>query len=361
MQLSRYLRDFHWTLFFIAILLSMVGVLVIASASNNMEVDYMQKQLVWIGAGILVMLFVIFVGYRSFLNLSYVFYLVAIILLVLVLFSGVVRQGAQRWLNLGFFALQPSEFCKFATILCLAQFLGNRKTNQNPRLTFILSSLIVLFPLAFIIKQPDLGTALIFVPVFFCMLYVWGAKLKYLLGTIGTGLICMPIFWVLLKEYQKRRLLVFINPDIDPLGSGYSAIQSKIAVGSGMLMGKGWQQGTQSQLHFVPERHTDFVFSVIGEEWGFLGCLAIILLFLVFFWLAISIVNQTTHVSGRLLVVGIVSMMVFQVFVNVGMTIGFMPITGLPLPFISYGGSSLMSIFASLGLLISIHRDRSIF
>ncbi len=361
MQLKSFIKDFHWALFFIALLLSVSGLVVIASASSSLNVDYVHKQLIWIGVGILFMFIILVLGYRPFLNLSYVLYAISIALLLLVLITGVVRQGAQRWLHLGFIALQPSEFCKLATILALAHYLGGKKPTQDHRVSFFIASLIVLFPLAFIVKQPDLGTALIFVPIYFCMLFVWGAKLRYLIGTILTGLISMPIFWFMLKEYQKRRLLVFINPNIDPLGSGYSAIQSKIAVGSGMITGKGWQEGTQSQLQFLPERHTDFIFSVIGEEWGFLGAVSIVLLYLIFFWCAVSIAHQTTDVSGRILVVGVVSMIAFQVFVNIGMTIGYMPITGLPLPFISYGGSSIISMFISLGLLLSIHRNRSIF
>ncbi len=361
MLASKVLKGFNWGLFFFALALSFLGLVFIASATAGHSAVYLTKQLIWLGMGIISMLFVVWIGYRSFLNLALIFYGISILLLVLVMLTGVSAKGAQRWLDLGFIALQPSEFCKLATILVLARFLGARKPSKGQFWTFIASSAIVLFPLGFILKQPDLGTALIFVPIFFCMLFVWGAKLRYLIGTIVMGLASMPVFWLLLKEYQKRRLLVFINPNIDPLGSGYNAIQSKVAVGSGMIFGKGWFQGTQNRLQFIPEHHTDFIFSVIGEEWGFIGATALILIFLLFFWRATSIGNQTTDMSARLLVTGIVCMMVFQIFINIGMTIGIMPIAGLPLPFISYGGSALISAFISVGLMISVYRTRSIF
>ncbi|MBI4970293.1 MAG: rod shape-determining protein RodA [Candidatus Omnitrophica bacterium] len=361
MWVIKVLKGFNWGLFFCALSLSFIGLVFIASAKTGFETDYVMKQIMWIGMGVVMCLLVVWVGYRPFLNLAPIFYGISIMLLVLVMLTGVSAKGAQRWLDLGFIALQPSEFCKLATILTLARFLGANKPTKNQWFTFAIASVIVLFPLGFILKQPDLGTALIFVPIFFLMLYVWGAKLRYLLGTIAIGLASMPVFWLLLKEYQKRRLLVFINPNVDPVGAGYNTIQSKIAVGSGMMFGKGWFQGTQNRLRFIPEHHTDFIFSVIGEEWGFIGSMALLLVFLLFFWRAMMIGNQTTDMSGRLLVVGIVSMLAFHVFVNIGMTIGIMPITGLPLPFISYGGSSLISAFISVGLLISVYRTRSIF
>lgn len=358
---NRILKDFHWSLFFLTAALAGCGLVFIASASSYFESSYVTKQLAWIAVGLASLLFTVWVGYRSFLNLSFVFYGISILLLLLVFLTGAVRQGAQRWLDFGFIALQPSEFCKLAAVLALARFLGSRKPTQDHWMSFFLSALIVVFPLGFIVKQPDLGTALIFVPIFFCMLFVWGAKLRYLVTTVLLGAASLPLLWFLLKEYQRRRLLVFINPDIDPLGSGYTAIQSKIAVGSGMIFGKGWFQGTQNRLHFIPEHHTDFIFSVIGEEWGFIGAVVLLMLYLAFFWKATSVGNQSTDMSIRLLVVGIVSMFAFQVFINVGMTIGLAPITGIPLPFASYGGSSLISAFIAVGLLISIYRTRSIF
>ncbi|MBI4398061.1 MAG: rod shape-determining protein RodA [Candidatus Omnitrophica bacterium] len=354
-------RGFNWGLFSLAMMLSFLGLLFIASATAGHSMGYLIRQLMWMGLGVAVLIVVVWLGYRSFLNLAFIFYGLSILLLVLVMITGVSAKGAQRWLDLGVIALQPSEFCKLSTILALARFLGGRSPKKNHWITFILASGIVIFPLGFILKQPDLGSTLIFIPIFFCMLFVWGAKLRYLFGTVLLGVAGMPLFWMLLKEYQKRRLLVFINPNIDPLGAGYNAIQSKIAVGSGMIFGKGWFQGTQNRLQFIPEHHTDFIFSVIGEEWGFVGAALLIMLFLLLIWRATLIGTQTTDMPARLLVTGIVSMIVFHIFINIGMTMGMMPIAGLPLPFISYGGSSLISSFIAVGLLISIYKTRSIF
>ena len=361
MWANSFLKDFHWSLFVSAISLSLVGLLFILSASWGGDISYVSRQLLWLGVGIVALSLIVWMGYRSFLNLSFLLYGISILLLILVMISGISTKGAQRWLDFGVIALQPSEFCKLATILALARVLGSQRPGKNQWGILLGATALVLFPLGFILKQPDLGTALIFIPVFFCMLYVWGAKLRYLLGSLVLGLASMPLFWMLLKEYQRRRLLVFVNPNVDPLGAGFAAIQSKIAVRSGMMLGRGWLEGTQNQLHFIPEHHTDFIFSVIGEEWGFLGACVLLTLYAIFFWRATSVGSQITETSGKLLVVGIVAMLVFHVFINIGMTIGIMPITGLPLPFISYGGSSLISSFISVGLIISVYRTRSIF
>jgi len=327
-----------------------------------METHYALKQLFWLFLGVVVMMIVFIRGYKFFLDTSYLFYVISLLLLAAVWFVGTEVSGAQRWLTFGFFQLQPSELCKLATILTLAKFLGSKKVSQRQLLAVSCAFLLVLVPLVCIVTQPDLGTALIFVPILFCMLYLWGSKLRYLLAPAVMAVLSLPFIWhLLLREYQKRRLLVFINPDIDPLGAGYTAIQSKISVGSGQFFGKGWMEGTQNTLRFLPEHHTDFIFSVIGEEWGFVGSLVVIGLFIVFLWRAIDMMVLTTDTSAKLLGVGIISMFFFQVFVNMGMTIGFMPITGLPLPFVSYGGSSLLINFFAIGLLLSIYKERSIF
>ena len=210
-------------------------------------------------------------------------------------------------------------------------------------------------------KEPDLGTSICFFPILFFMLYIGGAVPRHLLSIIGIVMLSSPLFWWLLKDYQKERLLVFLDPNMDPLGAGYTMIQSKIAIGSGGWFGKGWMVGTQSQLNFLPEAYTDFVFSVAGEEWGFFGGVLVILLYFLLIVRCLAIAHHTKEPFGRLIVVGVVGMLSFQVVVNVAMTMGLMPIVGLPLPLISYGGSSLLTTMISIALVLNVGMRRSVF
>ncbi len=357
----RFLKGIYWPVVFLTILLTALGIITIYSASFRGGGDYASKQLIWFLMGLCIFLMTISVGYRSFLNLSYIFYVITIALLLWVLILGEARSGAQRWIMLGSFAVQPSEFSKIATILMLANFLSNRSALQHQKRTLIACLILVGLPAILVLKQPDLGSALVFTPVMLAMIFLWGMKIRYFIFLFLTGTASMPFLWHVLKPYQQKRLLVFINPSIDPIGASYTAIQSKIAVGSGGLLGKGWLQGTQTQLDFVPEHHTDFIFSVIGEEFGFLGAIFLLLLFGLLIVYAFRIVNHTTDFRARLLALGIAMAFSFQIFVNIGMTIGMAPITGLPLPFISYGGSALVANFFAFGLLVSIYKERSIF
>ncbi len=354
-------RGFYWPLFYTAVIISLVGVAAIFSASRGLPGDYALKQLAWLGVSILTLMAVVRIGYRTLLGYSYAFYAISIALLLVVIILGDMHLGAQRWIEIGPFALQPSEFAKIAVILTLAQYLGERARNRYQTKRFLVAFILVSFPMIFILKQPDLGTTLIFIPILFCILFLWGVRLRYLVVTSLFALTSFPVFWALLKGYQKRRLLVFLNPNVDPLGAGYTAIQSKIAVGAGQFFGKGFLQGTQNRLRFLPEHHTDFIFCVIAEEWGFVGSCLILMLFALLFIRMIRVIERTTDTRARLITAGVVSMVFFQVVINIGMTVGLMPITGLPLPFVSYGGSSLVTMFIAVGLLISIYKDRSIF
>ena len=354
-------KGFYWPLFRLAVLMALVGLAVIYSASRGLSVNFAEKQFIWLGVAILALFTVVWLGYRTLLSYGYAMYALSIGLLLVVMLMGAVRLGAQRWIHFGPFAIQPSEFAKIATILTLAQYLGERAKNRYQTKRFLAAFFIVAFPMLLILKQPDLGTALIFLPIFFCMLLLWGVRLRYFVITGLMGASIMPVFWALLKGYQKKRLLVFMNPNVDPLGSGYTAIQSKIEVGSGELFGKGYLHGTQIKLNFLPEHHTDFIFCVIAEEWGFLGSLCLLLMFCLLFVKMIHVIQRTSDTRARLLATGIIAMVFFHVVVNIGMTIGLMPITGLPLPFISYGGSSLVTMFIAMGILISIYKERSIF
>ena len=281
-------------------------------------------------------------------------YLFNLVMLVAVMLVGQSALGAQRWISLGPISIQPSEFSKLIMIISLATILEKRVGELNTMHDLLPVAAYVGVPFLLVLKQPDLGTSLVFMAIFFGMVFICGINLRLLGGIFGAGIAMMPILWHFLKDYQKMRIMVFMDPNVDPLGSGYHIIQSKIAIGSGMLFGKGLFQGTQSQLNFLPENHTDFIFAVVGEELGFVGAAILLLLYLIVLWRGICIARDASDMFGRLLAVGITSMLAFHVLVNVGMTLGIMPVTGIPLPFMSYGVSSLTTNILSVAILLNI-------
>ncbi len=350
-------KEFDWVLLGTAAAIFIAGLLFLFSATYSKNLDFIIKQTVWFLIGGLFFIIIINVNYRKVISLGYIFYFISLILLLLVLFFGSKRLGAQRWLELGSFNLQPSEFAKLFITIALIQYLTEHKDDKGIK-NIAAAFFIILVPFVLILAQPDLGTALMLVPLFFVLLFIWGARLKYLFFIIGAGLAASPLCWFLLKDYQKERLAVFMNPDIDPLGAGYTVIQSRIAIGSGGVFGKGWLSGTQNQLNFLTERHTDFIFSVAGEEWGFAGGVVLIALYYVLIRRAFEIARKTDDPCGVLAACGMATLIGIQVIVNISMTMGFMPVVGLPLPLVSYGGSSLLVTMAALGLLesIALHR-----
>jgi rod shape determining protein RodA len=323
--------------------------------------NFALQQMVWMGLIIILFIGILWMGYERLLDYAYLIFALNILLLILVLILGNARLGAKRWISLGLFNLQPSELCKVSFILVLARYIGENKYRLDDIKIPIVSVLICIVPVLLIIKQPDLGTAIAFIPVLFIVLFVAGARIKHLFCLMLVGLITSPVVWHILKGYQKKRLLVFLNPDIDPLGAGYTVIQSKIAVGSGGFFGKGWLSGTQNQLNFLPERHTDFIFSVIGEEWGFFGAILLLGLFLLLIRQLLKIAEGTYDLSAKLLIIGAATLLWFQIFINIAMTIGVMPVVGLPLPLVSYGGSSLLTTMVLIALAISAGSRRKIF
>lgn len=359
----KFFRKFNWLLLFDVFLLGLIGVLFIYSASFDgiQSSQVYQKQLIWW----LIASFAFLLSYRFDFRIlgsqAYILYVFSVLLLLAVLLIGNIRQGAQSWFSLLGVSLQPSEISKLAIIFVLARYLSDHYENRKELSFVLIPFLIVFFPMILIVKQPDLGTAMVFVPIIFAMLYASQAKIKYLMGIILLGSCTVPFLWFFLHEYQKKRILVFLNPNIDPLGAGYTAIQSKIAVGSGQFWGKGWLNGTQNQLNFLPERHTDFIFSVLGEEWGFVGCMVVLLLFIILVWQGYQIADQSNEIFSRLLAVGLTTLIGAHVCINIAMTIGLLPITGLPLPFISYGGSNLLIMMISVGFLENIYRRRIVF
>jgi len=349
-------------LLFAIIMIALLGVVFVYSATYSFtgQGDGLNplviKQIAWVLVGFLFLFIIANTDHLKILNFAYLAYGLNIAALVFLLLFGGERYGARRWLVLGPISLQPSEFVKITIILALAYFLGERKERIASGDTFIKALLFVVPAAVLIFLQPDLGTASVLVPIAFAILFVCGARIKHILSIAAAGLLSAPIFWHLLKDYQKNRLMVFINPDLDPLGAGYTIIQSKIAIGSGGLFGKGWLNGTQNYLRFLPERHTDFIFSVIGEEWGYMGAIMLIGLYAVIIARGIRIASGTNDVYGKVIAVGVVTLIAFQVIVNISMTIGLMPVVGLPLPAISYGGSSTIVALIGAGLLLSVSR-----
>ena len=289
------------------------------------------------------------------MRLAYPIYIVALVLVAAVLVRGTQALGAQRWLVLGPISVQPSEMMKFALILVLARYFHQLPARRISSLLAVLIPLIlVTLPMLFILKQPDLGTAILLAVTGLTLIFLAGAPLQYF--AVGGGIVAIiaPVFWAFLHGYQKQRLLVFWDPAIDPLGKGYQIYQSKIALGSGGIAGKGFLQGTQTQLDFVPEKHTDFVFALWAEETGFIGATILIGLFLVLVWCLILLALRSRSVFGRLLIAGVATSLFLHVFVNISMVVGLAPVVGVPLPLISYGGTSLFSLLAGLGLALGV-------
>jgi rod shape determining protein RodA len=349
-------------LLFAVIMIALLGIAFIYSAtwargesSEGLNV-LVAKQCLWVAVGLVLIFLVANMDYIKMLDIAYLLYGLNLAALVLLLVFGQERYGAKRWIALGPISLQPSEFIKITAILALAMFLEQRRERIGTFGNFLAAIILIAPAFVLIFLQPDLGTALVLVPILFSMLFICGERIKYLFLTIIAGLLSLPVAWNLLKDYQKARLMVFINPNIDPLGAGYTIVQSKIAIGSGGFLGKGWLGGTQSHLKFLPERHTDFIFSVIGEEWGFVGAVVLIGLYALVIARGIRIISEIDDIYGKAIATGIVTLLAFQVLVNISMAVGLMPVVGLPLPFISYGGSSTVAAFLAIGLLLSISR-----
>jgi rod shape determining protein RodA len=320
------------------------------------------RQLLWIGTGIAVFFACAVPHYLRFRRWAWWIYGAAIAGLLLVFVAGTVVNGSRRWIVLGPVQVQPSEFAKIAAVIALARVLRVRKALEGWR-GLLPPVLLVAVPMALIVKEPDLGTALLLLPAAGMMLLASGAPLRRLALAAAVGAALVPIsYFFLLHDYQVKRVNAFLtqrsHSGEQKIGEAYQLIQSKIAVGSGGTAGKGWGRGTQNTLNFTPFRHTDFIFAVIGEEWGFAGASAAMALFLLLFALSISIASRTREPFGRILVVGLVSMLSAQVCINVGMALGLLPVTGVTLPFVSYGGSSMVASFAAMGLIANVGSKR---
>lgn len=354
----------------IALVLALFGVGCVAIYSATRSIVptdpfyLVKRQLMWGGVSFFAFCFMMFTDYRVWQKWAPVIYVVNMLLLLGVLFTARVIGGSQRWYRIGGIGIQPSEFAKLAVIITVARFLQQRDA-RDPKVllgTFV----CVLPPMALILRQPDLGTALVFIVVVIGMLFLAGAQMKHLALIMGVGCLLVVVFtvaslqgWIhILDEYQLKRILVFLDPWEDPTDAGWNVIQSMIAVGSGGLRGKGYLNGSQHQLSFLPSQYTDFIFSVIGEEFGFIGAICLLCLFLGLFWHLIRTVACASDRFGFLLSGGVLFMVSFHVLINIAMTIGLAPVTGIPLPFITYGGSSLLTNMLGLGIAASVYMRR---
>lgn len=360
---QRLLRNLDFVTIAVTCMIIIVSLIIIGSATHintpgEERYWYVERQGMFALMNIIFIFISLHFDYKSLSRYGNILYAINLIMLLAVMFVGQSALGAQRWIQIGPINLQPSEFSKIIMIISLASLLEKRAGKLETIRDAIPVFIYVGVPFLLVLKQPDLGTSLVFMAILLGMIFVAGINGRVLMTIFGAGLAFMPIFWHFLKDYQKKRLTVFIDPNIDPLGSGYHIIQSKIAIGSGMLFGKGLFSGTQSQLNFLPENHTDFIFAVIGEELGFIGAALVLLLYLILLYRGIKIAGAARDNFGTLLATGITSMLTFHVLVNVGMTAGIMPVTGIPLPLMSYGVSSLTTNMVSIGILLNIYMRR---
>ncbi len=346
------------TLLFGLILVSAMGLAILYSASGQ-DADVLLRQSIRLGIAFGAMIFMAQIPPAWYFRWAPWLYSAGILLLLAVLLVGDVGKGAQRWLDLGVIRFQPSEMMKLSLPLMVAWYFAERRLPPRP-LGLIISGLIIVVPVLLIAKQPDLGTALLIACAGFFVLFLAGLPWKLLGLLAGVGAAGLPVLWHFMHDYQRQRVITFLNPEQDPLGAGYHIIQSKIAIGSGGLFGKGWMNGTQSHLEFLPERSTDFIFAVLGEEFGLMGILGLLVLYTFILMRGMYIASQAQDTFTRLIAGSISLTFVVYIIVNTGMVTGLLPVVGLPLPLISYGGTSMVTLMVGFGMLMSIHTHRKL-
>ena len=360
MTLRQRLWQINWSLVFLITVIGGVGIAMLYSAGGGSMDPWASRQLIRFGFGLIGMFIIAVVDIRIWLRYAYVIYAVALILLVAVDIIGHIGMGAQRWIRVGPLQIQPSELMKMSLVLALARYFHRMNIEDIGRPAYlIVPTLMVLTPAALVLKQPDLGTAV--------MLLVGGGAIFFLAGVrvwmfgvvIVMGLAAIPVGWNFLHEYQRQRIWTFLDPESDPLGAGYHILQSQIAFGSGGVFGKGFLQGTQSHLNFLPERHTDFIFTMLAEEFGLVGGLLVLLLFAFLMVYGLAVAVRCRNHFGRMVAMGMTVTILLYVFINTAMVMGLIPVVGVPLPLISYGGTAMLTVLAGCGFLMNayIHRD----
>lgn len=363
----RLLNHFDWTLFTIVLALAGLGVLAVMSgsyaASPHHGLDPLViRQLIWIGFGMLIILGAVLFDYRAIVTYAYPIYLLSLVLLIVVSVIGHSTGGSRRWINLGFFHLEPSEFAKLGIVFVMVRYLREEPPKGGWSLRqMIIPGILLGIPTALVLKQPDLGTAITLVVVTVTIMFVSGLNWRTMAVLAVAAMLAAPMSWHYLKPYQRQRLVSFIDPKADPLGSGYHIIQSEIAIGAGGTWGKGFMKGTQARLNFLPEETTDFIFAVYAEEFGLAGSILLLALYGSLIARGLYIARHSRDRFGSLLAVGLTGIVFWQVAINMAMTSGMLPVVGIPLPLVSYGGSSLLTMMAAMGLLMSINARRYTF
>ena len=357
-----FLKNIQWSVLICMILLIAIGFVALYSATTSSDSEELTKQIIWFVIGIPVMILVTVIDYKMIAKVSPFFYGIILILLVLVLFTTPIN-GATSWFEIGFFSLQPAEFAKIFVIIVFASVIAKiqekDKKEINKPLKIMISLIVVAVPVALIVKQPDYGTALAFLISTVLILFCAGLDKKYIISAILISIIVVPLmYFFILPPHAKTRIDVFLNPNLDPRGAGYNIIQSKLAIGAGKVIGMGLTKGNQTQLGFLYPKTTDFIFSVIGEEMGFIVCAAIIVLYVILITKALFIAKTAKDDLGAYIATGIAGIFLFHMTQNIGMTMGLLPITGVPLPFVSYGGSSLLTNMILVALLLNISGRR---
>ncbi len=356
-ETGNYFKNINVILLTLTLILIFTGIVSIYSATYATQKIFFYKQITWYVLGLVLMVIFANINYNIFMGIANQLYFFFCGLLLLVLVFGHSSLGAQRWLKLPGFNLQPSEFMKLILSFTIIRFIAvHQKESFTIKNLFKMLGIIIL-PMLMILKQPDLGTAILMVPVTLLIFFMGNMPWKKLIMIILIGLIVIPAGYHFLKDYQKQRIMIFLNPNIDPMGAGYNVIQSQIAVGSGNAAGKGWLRGTQSQLNFIPIKHTDFIFAVIAEEFGFLGGIFVIIIYLLLVMEGLNIVKLCRFLGGKMMASAITGIIFCQVIINIGMNIGLMPVTGITLPLLSYGGSSTLMIMAALGIMQNIYKE----
>ena len=354
------LQSINYPLLGLIITLFFVGLAALYSISNGDFNSWPLKHSQRFILGLIIFFLVIFFDLRLIFGYAYLIFFLSIISLAMIPFFGIESNGATRWINIAGISLQPSEFVKYTLILALAKYFHSINNDSGFIKTLIIPLIITIVPVLLVITQPDLGTALIILIGGISLFWISGLNYKYFIVGVFSILCSLPVLWQYLKDYQKDRVLTFFNPERDPLGNGYHIMQSKIALGSGGIFGKGYMEGTQSHLNFLPEMQTDFIFTMLGEEFGFIGTLLLLLIYAALIMISIRLALKSRSLFSKYLSLGVCNVFFIYVFVNIGMVTGLLPVVGVPLPFISYGGSSMLAVMFGFGLLMNCYINRNI-
>jgi rod shape determining protein RodA len=355
------LGQLNWGLVAVIVVIASIGFAMLYSAGNGSFDPWASRQMMRFGPGLVLMIALAMVDLRVWLRYAYVIYLIGMVLLVAVELVGLAGMGAQRWISIGPINLQPSEVIKIALVIVLARYFHSLPDEVVTKARYLIwPVLLTLAPMVLVLRQPDLGTALMLLMISTVLFFMAGVRLWKFAVMIGLGLVAIPIAWQFLKPYQKQRILTFLDPETDPLGAGYHTLQSKIALGSGGVTGKGFLKGSQAHLNFLPEKQTDFIFTMFGEEFGLMGGIALLALYSMVLVYGFSIALRSHSQFGRLLALGITAAFFLYVFINIAMVMGLVPVVGLPLPLISYGGTSMLTLLIGFGLLMGVHVHRDL-